>query len=47
MIETVTSYGVRRSRQAASTLDKYIFDDKENIEDNLNLDTSSSTKEVM
>ena len=47
MIETVTSYGVRRSRQAASsTLHKFIFDDKENIEDNLNLDTSSSTKEV-
>ena len=46
MIETVTSYGVRRSRQAASTLHKFIFDDKENFEDNLNLDTSSSTKEV-
>ena len=46
MIETVTSYGVRRSRQAASTLHKLIFDDKENVEDNLNLDTCSSTKEV-
>ena len=46
MIETVNSYGVRRSRQAASTLYKFIFDDKKNIEHNLNLDTSSSTKEV-